>query len=254
MAMELKDKIALVTGASRGIGKAIAERFAEMGAKVVVHYHKNKKAAEETLSGLSGAGHIVLQADMTDAAEVQNLARESIEKMGRVDILVNNAGVYLDHALADVNYEQWQEAWEKTLRTNLFGPANLTFLIAHQMIKQGGGRIINISSRGAFRGEPNWPAYGASKAGMNSMGQSLAQALAPHKIFIYTIAPGFFETDMAAPFLEGSRGDEIRAQSPLNRAGRPKEIAALTLFLASEQTEYMTGCIIDINGASYLRS
>jgi 3-oxoacyl-[acyl-carrier protein] reductase len=203
---------------------------------------------------LTGGGHIILRADMADPAEVQILAHESIEKMGRIDVLVNNAGVYLDHALLDVDYEQWQEAWKKTLHTNLFGPANLSFLVAHQMIKQGGGRIINISSRGAFRGEPNWPAYGASKAGMNSMGQSLAQALAPHKIFIYTIAPGFFETDMAVPFLEGPRGDEIRAQSPLNRAGRPEEIASLAAFLASEQTEYMTGCVIDINGASYLRT
>jgi 3-oxoacyl-[acyl-carrier protein] reductase len=252
--MKLKDKVALVTGASRGIGKAIAERFAQSGAKVIVHYHNNKKAAGETLSGLSGNGHIVLRADMADPAEVRTLAEKSLEKMGRVDVLVNNAGIYLDHALTEVSYEHWQEAWKKTLHTNLFGPANLTFLIAHQMIKQGGGRIINISSRGAFRGEPDWPAYGASKAGMNSMGQSLAQALAPHKIFIYTIAPGFFETDMAAPFLEGPGGDEIRAQSPLNRAGRPEEIAALSVFLACEQTEYMTGCIIDINGASYLRT
>ncbi len=254
MTMQLKDKVVLVTGASRGIGKAIAQRFAEAGAQVVIHYHKNKKAAGETLSGLSGNGHIVLQADMADPAEVRNLAEESLEKMGRVDVLVNNAGIYLGHTLTDVSYEQWQEAWNSTLQTNLLGPANLTFLIARQMIKQGGGRIINISSRGAFRGEPDWPAYGASKAGLNSMGQSLAQALAPHKIFIYTIAPGFFETDMAAQFLEGSRGDEIRAQSPLNRAGRPEEIAALTAFLASEQTEYMTGCVIDINGASYLRT
>lgn len=254
MAVELKDKVAMVTGASRGIGKAIAERFADNGAKVVVHYHENIKAAEETLSALAGDGHIVLQADMSDPVEVETLARETIAKMGRVNVLVNNAGIYLDHAFTAVDYEQWLKAWEKTIQVNLYGPANLSYLIGRQMIKQGGGRIINISSRGAFRGEPNWPAYGASKAGLNSMGQSLAQALAPHNIFIYTIAPGFFETDMAAPFLEGPHADDIRGQSPLDRAGRPEEIAALCTFLASEQTEYMTGCIIDINGASYLRT
>ena len=114
--------------------------------------------------------------------------------------------------------------------------------------------MINISSRGAFRGEPLSPAYGASKAGLNSMSQSLAKALGPHNIFVYVIAPGFVVTDMTTEFLEGPQGDVIRSQSPLNRAARPEEIADTALFLASGETEYLTGCIIDVNGASYLRS
>ena len=127
-------------------------------------------------------------------------------------------------------------------------------MIGNQMIKNGGGRIINISSRGAFRGEPTAPAYGAAKAGMNSMSQSLAQALAPHNIYVYTIAPGFVQTDMAEDLLQGEQGVRIRAQSPLNRVAQPIEIARTALFLASDECQYMTGCIIDINGASYLRN
>ena len=121
------------------------------------------------------------------------------------------------------------------------------------MIAAGGGRIINVSSRGAFRGEPDQPAYAASKAAMNAMGQSLAQALAPHKIFIGTVAPGFVETDMAKEWLKGEAGDQIRQQSPLNRVAQPEEVATGILFLASEGAEFMTGTILDINGASYLR-
>jgi NAD(P)-dependent dehydrogenase (short-subunit alcohol dehydrogenase family) len=122
------------------------------------------------------------------------------------------------------------------------------------MIKQGGGRIVNVSSRGAFRGEPTAPAYGASKAGMNSMGQSLAKHLAPYNIFVGTVAPGFVETDMAAEILAQPRGEEIRNQSPLGRVAKPEEVAHVALFLASEGAEFTTGTIIDINGASYLRS
>jgi len=122
------------------------------------------------------------------------------------------------------------------------------------MIKQGSGKIVNISSRGAFRGEPAAPAYGASKAGLNAMGQSLAIALAPHNIFVYTIAPGFVETAMARPHLTGKRKNEILNQSPIGRVAKPEEIAKTVVFLASEGTDFLTGCIIDVNGASYLRS
>ena len=134
------------------------------------------------------------------------------------------------------------------------GPANLTFFIAQRMMEHGGGKIVNVSSRGAFRGEPNEPAYGASKAGLNAMSQSLAQALAPHSVFVYVVAPGFVETDMSAETLAGPEGDAVRNQSPLGRVARPEEVARAVVFLASEGTEYMTGCIVDINGASYLRT
>ena len=118
------------------------------------------------------------------------------------------------------------------------------------MMKNGGGRIINVSSRGAFRGEPNAPAYGASKAGLNALGQSLAQALAPHNIFVGTVAPGWVATDMAQALLDGPQGDEIRNQSPLGRAARPEEIAHAVLYLASDGAQYTTGAILVVNGAS----
>ncbi len=122
------------------------------------------------------------------------------------------------------------------------------------MLQRGGGKIINITSRGAFRGEPNAPAYGASKAGLNAFSQSMAQALAPNNIFIYAVAPGFVETDMAASVLDGPEGDAIRSQSPLDRVARPEEVARVVLFLAGRGTDYLTGGIIDVNGASYMRS
>ena len=155
---------------------------------------------------------------------------------------------------ATSSFEQWRRSWERTIFTNLMGPAHLSFQVARHMLNAGGGKIINITSRGAFRGEPNAPAYGASKAGLNAFSQSMAQALAPHNIFIYAVAPGFVETDMAASVLAGPEGDAIRAQSPLNRVARPAEVARVVLFLAGEGTDYLTGCIIDVNGASYLRT
>jgi 3-oxoacyl-[acyl-carrier protein] reductase len=254
MKIDFADKVAFVTGASRGIGRAIALQFAESGARVVVHYHQNRSAAEQTLAGLSGDGHMLLQGDVSDTDSVREMTATVIREMGRIDVLVNNAGIYEDHPIADVPFETWHDAWEKTIATNLLGPANLSFCVAQHMMERAGGRIVNVSSRGAFRGEPNGPAYGASKAGLNAMSQSLAKALAPHNIFVYVVAPGFVETDMAASTLAGAQGDSIRNQSPLGRVARPEEVARTVVFLASEGAEFLTGCIVDVNGASYLRT
>jgi len=177
-----------------------------------------------------------------------------VKQFGSLDIVVNNAGVYIKHPVSTMNFDAWQTAFQKTMEVNLTGPANLCYHAARQMIKQGGGKIINISSRGAFRGEPEYVAYGASKAGLNSLSQSLAKELAPFNIYVGVIAPGFVETDMAKEFLEGPLGEEIRNQSPLKRAAKPEEIAHAVLMFAAEGAEYMTGSIIDVNGASYLRS
>ena len=253
MEKEFSGRIVMVTGASRGVGREIACRFAEKGARVVVHFHKNSKAAEQTLAALSGHSHLMVSADLADAAAVGDMAAKALEKMGKIDVLVNNAGVYEFHPLAATAFEEWQRSWEKTLFTNLLGPAHLSFHVARHMMKCGGGKIINITSRGAFRGEPDAPAYGASKAGLNAFSQSMAQALAPHNIFMYAVAPGFVDTDMAASVLNGPDGDAIRAQSPLNRVARPDEVARTVLFLAAEGTDYLTGSIIDVNGASHLR-
>jgi 3-oxoacyl-[acyl-carrier protein] reductase len=254
MEFDFGDQVALVTGASRGIGRAIARMFAAASARVVVHYHHNRDAAEHTLAGLAGDGHLLAQADLTAVDDVARLATDVITQVGRIHVLVNNAGVFEAHPIADVSFDRWQRAWEQTLQTNLIGPAHLTFHVARHMIEHGGGRIVNVSSRGAFRGEPTAPAYGASKAGLNAMGQSLAQALAPHGVFVHTVAPGFVETERVAPRLSGSEGEAIRGQSPLGRVARPDEVARTVLFLAAPGTEFLTGCIVDVNGASYLRS
>ncbi len=252
--MRFNNKIVLVTGASRGIGRAIARQFAGAGARVAVHYHQNETAAYETQSMLPGGPHPIFQADVRDAAAVRQLVQDVVAQMGRLDILINNAGVFTHHPLAQVDYETWQAVWQDTLATNLVSAANLCYCAGRVMIEQGNGRIVNVSSRGAFRGEPQAPAYGASKAGMNAMGQSLAQYLAPYNIFVGTVAPGFVETDMANEHLDGPGGDAIRQQSPLGRVARPEEVAHAVLFLASEGAEFSTGTIIDVNGASYLRS
>lgn len=248
--MKFKDKVVLVTGAARGIGRTIAQQFAEQGAQVALHYFSNQPAAEVSFASLSGAGHLLLQADITQASEAQQLIQSTLQKYGRLDILVNNAAIYADHPIATASYADWQQAWRSTIDTNLIGTANLMYCAAQPMIQQRSGRIVNISSRGAFRGEPTAPAYGASKAAINAMSQSLAQALASHNVFVYVVAPGFVDTERVAEKLS----DDIRNQSPLKRVAHPEEVARTVLFLASEGTDFLTGCIVDVNGASYLRS
>lgn len=252
--MDFQNKTVLITGGSRGIGKATALAFAEAGAKVAINFVNNSSAAAQTIEELPGQGHIAIKADISNAGAAQHLVKEVVKEFGQLDVLVNNAGVHTEHPVDDSSYQQWQQAWQEALSINLIGAANVTYCAVQQMIQQKGGRIVNVSSRGAFRGEPNQPAYGASKAGLNAMSQSLAQALAKYDIFVGVVAPGFVETDLAKMILEGPQGDDIRHQSPLNRVALPEEVARGVLFLASAGTEFMTGAILDINGASYLRS
>ncbi|MCP5049262.1 MAG: glucose 1-dehydrogenase [bacterium] len=252
--MDFSGKYVLVTGGSRGIGRAVAKAFAQRGACVAIHYNSNREAAEETLAAIPTGDHILVQADIAKPDSVQRLIETVSQKFGALDIVVNNAGIFVHHPLQEVSYKQWRENWNETLAVNLIGPANVCYCAAHYMIKNRGGRIVNISSRGAFRGEPDAPAYGASKAGLNAMSQSLAKQLAKHNIFVGVVAPGFVETDMAMEFLEGPDGDAIKNQSPLGRVAKPEEVAQAALFLAAEGSEFMTGTIIDVNGASYLRS
>jgi 3-oxoacyl-[acyl-carrier protein] reductase len=183
---------------------------------------------------------------------VRTMVDAAAEHLGGIDVLVNNAGVFVAHPITEVSYEEWQSAWQATLGVNLTGAANVTWCAVQHMGR--GGRIVNVSSRGAFRGEPGQPAYGASKAGLNAFGQSLAKWLAPHGISVGTVAPGYVETEMAARVLAGPSGDELRAQSPFGRVARPDEIAAAVVYLASPAAEWASGSIIDLNGASYLRS
>jgi 3-oxoacyl-[acyl-carrier protein] reductase len=252
---------ALVTGASRGIGRAIAQQLALRGCRVALHCHTNRAAAEATQKTLSGSGHAIFAADLAQAGDVARLWTEVTQAFGGVDLVVNNAATYGDHAPLATSYAQWQDAWQRTLAANLFGPANLCHFAANAMAAVaprdaafGRGRIVNISSRGAFRGEPDAPAYGASKAGLNSLSQSLAKALAPNAVYVFCLAPGWVETDMAADYLAGPSGPDIRAQHPLGRVASVDEIARTAVFCALDAPAAMTGSIIDINGASYLRT
>jgi 3-oxoacyl-[acyl-carrier protein] reductase len=242
----------LVTGASRGIGRAVAQAFAELGDRVAVHHRGSPGLAGEVLAGLPGSGHVVVQADLADAGAVRQMVDQAHAGLGGLDVLVNNAGIYVPHPVTEVSYEQWQDAWREILAVNLTGAANVTWC-AVQYMKATGGRIVNVTSRGAYRGEPRHPAYGASKAGLNSFGQSMARALAPLGIAVASVAPGFVETAMARPDLDSARGEEIRAQSPFNRVATTGEIAAAVVYLASEQAEWASGTVLDLNGASYLR-
>jgi len=243
----------LVTGASRGIGRAVAQAFAQQGDRVAVHHRDSEALAREVLAGLPGDGHTVVRADLADAEAVRLMVEAAVASLGGLDVVVNNAGIYVWHPVTEVSYEQWQQVWRDTMAVNLTGAANLTWC-AVQHMKETGGRIVNVSSRGAFRGEPRHPAYGASKAGLNAFGQSMARALAPFGISVATVAPGYVETEMAAADLNSPRGEEIRAQSPFNRVATPEEIAAAVVYLASEEAEWASGAILDLNGASYLRS
>lgn len=252
--MDFSGKRVLVTGGVRGIGRAVAQAFAARGARVALSYRSNHEAAQETLATLAGGPHVAIPGDIADPNVAAHVVESACQNLGSLDIVVNNAGTSGYHAIEAVSYEDWQAAWQHILAVNLLAPANICYCAARYMLDQGGGRIVNVSSRGAFRGEPEQPAYGASKAGLNAMSQSLAQKLAPYNIFVGVVAPGFVETDMAAARLEGPDGEAIRQQSPLGRVARPEDVAHAVLFLASPGAEFATGTIIDVNGASYLRS
>jgi 3-oxoacyl-[acyl-carrier protein] reductase len=244
-----------VTGGSRGIGAAIARAFAERGDRVAVHCRDAVATAEVVRDSLGGDGHIVVRADLAVPAEVRAMVDAAAAGLDGLDVLVNNAGIYLEHPVLGTSYEEWQAAWQATLGVNLIGAANVTWCAVQHMTASGqrAGRIVNVGSRGAFRGEPTHPAYGASKAGLQAFGQSLAVALAPHGITVASVAPGFVATDMTAELLATAVGDAIRAQSPFGRVATVEEIAAAVVYLASPEAEWVSGAVLDLNGASYLR-
>ena len=254
--MTLEGRAALVTGASGGIGREICRELAKRGATVWAHYHGGQNRAAELVADLpaaAGQEHHTICADLLDPAAVEEMVATVVEG-GGLDILVNNAGIFERHPPTTTGYGEWQEVWTRTLGINLVGPANASFCAGRHMKEAGGGRIINISSRGAFRGEPESPAYGASKAGLNSFSQSLALALGPHGVFVFAVAPGFVETAMVRDYMTGELAESIRRQSPLGRVARPQDVAYWVGCLAEDGASFATGAIIDVNGASYLRN
>lgn len=240
----------LVTGASGGIGAAISKALAARGATITLHYQAGRDAAEATRRSLNGDGHSIVQADLSDPQSIERLWQE-VCAAGRIDVVVNNAGIFPNHPPLDTEFAEWSAAWQKTLGTNLLGPAHLSYFAARAMAGQGGGRIVNISSRGAFRGEPTAPAYAASKAGLNALSQSLAKALAPKGVHVFVVAPGWVATQRVA---KSVTNPAVLAEQPLGRVATPDEVAAVVAFCALDAPASLTGAILDVNGASYLRS
>lgn len=220
----------LVTGGSRGVGAEVARTFANVcGDRVAIHCRRSRAEADSVRETLHGDGHVVVQGDLASPHDVQGFVGEAIEALGRIDVLVNNAALFADDPsphgrrlnldVAESSYDEWVSAWRRTVEVNLLGTANVTYQVARHMIEVDPteglprGRIVTVGSRGAYRGEPDVPAYGASKAAVHSMSQSLAVALAPHGIGCVGIAPGFIETDMNAELLESSAGQAIPPSS-----------------------------------------
>lgn len=193
-----------------------------------------------------------MQCDLQDDDQILTLIDQISDEYGRLDVLINNAAEYQDTSLLQMSFPEWKDAWRSVMQTNVLAPANLCWGAANLMAAQGGGSIVFVSSRGAKRGEPNAVAYGASKAALSSMSQSLAQSLGKHNIRVSAVAPGFVDTDMAKEVLEGPRGDQVRAESPFNRVGTPEDVASTVVFLASEEATWLSGAVVDCNGASYL--
>ena len=247
----------LVTGGSRGIGAAISRTLAARGDRVAVHCRSDVATAQALVAELPGDGHVVLAADLGDDDAVAALVGSAVEKLGTIDVLVNNAGIYLDAPIDRTGYRDWMANWRQVLGTNLLGAAAVTWQVVDHLMsrEQGpdGGRIVMVGSRGAYRGEPTAPSYGASKAALHALTQSLAVALAPSGIVVNGVAPGFVATDMTESLLSSPAGEAIRLQSPFGRAGRPDDIAAIVAFLTSPEAQWTSGAILDANGASHLR-
>jgi 3-oxoacyl-[acyl-carrier protein] reductase len=243
--MRLKDQVAVVTGGSRGIGRAIVEAFAREGAKVAVVYRGSQEAAEALVSGVTQAGGTAkaYQADVADLASVEACLKKIEEDLGTVDILVNNAGVIHDDLFVRLEPEQWN----KVIQTNLGGVYNFCRGAAYPMMRKRSGRIINISSVAAEHVNMGQTNYAASKGAINSFTRALAVELASRGVTVNAIAPGFIETDMSAA-VRNKAGDMIKKFIPMRRIGVPEDIAKVAVFLASADSAYLTGQIITVDG------
>lgn len=239
----LKDKVAVVTGASRGIGKAAALALASQGAKVVVNYARSSDAAEAVVQEIATAGGeaVALQADVSQAEQVDNLIKQTLDKFGRVDVLVNNAGITKDTLLLRMKLEQWQAV----IDLNLTGVFLCTKAVSKTMLKQRSGRIINIASVAGQMGNPGQANYSAAKAGVIGFTKTVAKELANRGITVNAVAPGFIETDMTNDL----KSDDIIKFIPLGRYGKPDEVAGTIRFLAADPAAaYITGQVFNVDG------
>jgi glucose 1-dehydrogenase len=249
----------LVTSASGGIGAAVARRFAEAGDRIGVHYAGNRDGAEATMRSLRGDGHVLVSGDIGEPDGAAGVVASAVEQLDCLDVLVCNAALAPTadnhHLIGEVSCTDWAAAFRSMIDANLLGAANLAWAVAiHLINRQAPGAIVNMGSRGAFRGEPEYPAYAASKAGLHALGQSLAIDLAPPAISVTTVSAGFVATERQLGKLNSADGDALRAQSPFGRVGTPEEIAAAVVCLASPEAAWSSGAILDANGASCLRS
>ena len=252
VSIDLNGRVALVTGGSRGIGREIVLLLAKAGADVMINYSRSSAAAEAVSAEAGPQSTAVFGADISDPEACVSLVDATLARFSRIDILVNNAATFDTNRFDGDDYRAWQQGWRRTFDVNLFGAANMAYLVMVPMRRQGGGKIINIASRAAFRGETEFADYGASKAALVNLTRSIARGCAGDKIIASCVAPGFIETEMAASELAAHR-TEIEAQIPLGRVGSPADVANVVLFLASPMSDYLTGVTIDVNGGSWFQ-
>jgi len=244
-------RTALVTGASGGIGAAIAGALARSGFRIAVHYNSNGDKAKETVERLSGSDHIAVKGDLSNPADVKSCVDTVLADFGRLDLLVNNSGIFEPTPFHTESYDDWIKGWQRTLDTNLMSAVNATYCVLDVMRRQGGGKVINIASRSAFRAETEAPAYAVSKAGMVNLTRCLARAEAHNNILSYCIAPGWVETAMAREGNEAMAA-EILSQIPLGRITSVEDVASVAAFLASSGADYLTGITIPVAGGSWM--
>jgi 3-oxoacyl-[acyl-carrier protein] reductase len=248
--ISLAGQVVLITGASRGIGRATALLFARAGAAVVINYNNDKSSAEQVVTRARelGVEAEAVQANVADKAAVDDMVARVVETFGRIDCLVNNAGIWVHNPIDELTEERLRE----TIDVNLVGTYLPTMAVVPHMKKKRGGTVIHISSTAGQRGEAFYSPYGATKGAVISLTKSLAAELADHNIRVNCVAPGWFDTDMARPAYEGAGMARIADQIPLGRVGRPEECAGAVLFLASELATFITGEILNVNGGAVL--